>query len=134
VFFFNFCYAHIIALFLAGMSRINPGDNWMSSKGIDDQEWFEQYVWSYYWANTIMLTVGFGDLVASNYQEAICLIFIETFSCIMMAYNINCVGGIIANIRYQDQQRSKKFKIFKKLTDHNNVPPDLSFKINNYIE
>jgi len=52
----------------------------------------------------------------------------------MMAYNINCVGGIIANIRFQDQQRSKKFKIFKKLTDNNRVPSELVFQINNYIE
>jgi len=22
----------------------------------------EQYVWAYYWATTIMLTVGFGDI------------------------------------------------------------------------
>jgi Ion channel len=91
-------------------------------------------VWSFYWANNIMLTVGFGDIVASNYQEAICLIFIETFSCIIMAYNINCVGSIISSIRAENQQRSKKFKIFKKLTHQNFVPEDLAVKINNYIE
>ncbi len=46
-----------------------------------------------------MLTVGFGDIVATNYQEALCLIFIETFSCMALAYNINCVGGILQRIR-----------------------------------
>jgi hypothetical protein len=46
-----------------------------------------------------MLTVGFGDIVATNALEASFLIFIETFSCIMMAYNVNCVGAIISNIR-----------------------------------
>lgn len=49
-----------------------------------------------------MLTVGFGDIVASTYQEAICLIFIETISCLALAYNINCVGSLISNIRAQD--------------------------------
>lgn len=48
----------------------------MTAKGIEGQSWVEQYIWSYYWANNIMLTVGFGDMVASNYQEAVCLIFI----------------------------------------------------------
>ena len=81
-----------------------------------------------------MLTVGFGDIVASNSSEAICLIFIETFSCIVMAYNINCVGEIITNIRSENVKGSKKFKIFKKLTDQSFVPVDLEFKINNYIE
>ncbi len=46
-----------------------------------------------------MLTVGFGDLVASNEQEAIILIFIETFSCIVLAYNISFVGSILSSLR-----------------------------------
>lgn len=69
-----------------------------------------------------MLTVGFGDIVATNSFEAVCLIFLETFSCIVMAYNINCMGGIITNIRAENDKRSKKYKIFKKLCDQNNVP------------
>lgn len=134
VFIVNFCYAHIIALFLAAMASLDTGNNWMIGKGIEGAGWIERYVWSYYWATNIMLTVGFGDLAAHNYKEAICLIFIETFSCIVMAYNINCMGTIISNIRAEDQKRSKKFKIFKKLTDQNHVPEDLTFKISNYIE
>ena len=49
-----------------------------------------------------MLTVGFGDLVASNYQEAICLVFIQTFSCMAFAYNINIIGGLIQQIGAKD--------------------------------
>lgn len=71
----------------------------MVVKGISNSSWSERYIWSYYWAANIMLTVGFGDIVAVNSKEAICLIFIETFSCIVMAYNINCMGEIINNIR-----------------------------------
>lgn len=40
----------------------------MIAKNIADSDWHEQYIWSYYWANNIMMTVGFGDIVASNYQ------------------------------------------------------------------
>lgn len=46
-----------------------------------------------------MLTVGFGDISAVNYKEAICLIFIETISCMILAYNINCVGNLICTLR-----------------------------------
>lgn len=66
----------MIALVLAAMAGLSPQANWMTAKGIEGQSWVEQYIWSYYWANNIMLTVGFGDMVASNYQEAVCLIFI----------------------------------------------------------
>lgn len=65
---FNFSFAHIISILLTAMAYLSPGDNWMTTKGIEQAPWHEQYSWSYYWANTIMLTVGFGDLVANNYK------------------------------------------------------------------
>ena len=76
VFLVNFCFAHVIALFLAAMASLNLSENWMTVKGIAFASWTEQYIWSYYWASNIMLTVGFGDIVASNSSEAVCLIFI----------------------------------------------------------
>jgi hypothetical protein len=133
VFLVNFCIAHVIAIFLAAMAGLNGGSNWMTVRGINNDNWADRYIWSYYWAANIMLTVGFGDIVATNSSEALCLIFIETFSCIVMAYNINCMGGIIANIRSENSKRSQKFKIFKKLADQNFVPEELEFQVNNYI-
>lgn len=46
-----------------------------------------------------MLTVGFGDIHATNKSEALVLIFVETISCIMLAYNINIVGSILTDIK-----------------------------------
>jgi hypothetical protein len=50
-----------------------------------------------------MLTVGFGDIAATNSEEALCLIFIEMVSCISLAYNINCVGNLIGDLRKQSK-------------------------------
>lgn len=72
----NFTFAHVLALLLNGMSKINPDLNWIKLKGLENATWVERYVWGYYWGTTIMLTVGFGDLVATNWQEALCLTFI----------------------------------------------------------
>ena len=52
----------------------------------------------------------------------------------VLAYNINCVGSLIANIRSQDIEKSKNMKIFKKLSDKHGIDESLSWKINNYIE
>ena len=81
-----------------------------------------------------MLTVGFGDISATNYQEAICITLIETFSCIALAYNINCVGNLINNLRSQDIEKNKNHKMFNKLSEKNDIPEELSWRINNYIE
>lgn len=49
-----------------------------------------------------MLTIGFGDIVPVTYQEACCMILVETLSCVILSYNISCVGALITNIRSQD--------------------------------
>ena len=69
-----------------------------------------------------MLTVGFGDIVVSNSTEALCLIFIETFSCLIFAYNINCLGNLMHSLQIQDADKRKKTKIFKKLAEQNDLP------------
>lgn len=50
-----------------------------------------------------MLSVGFGDISAQNHVEAILLIFIETISCMIMAYNISEVSKILQSISEMDQ-------------------------------
>ncbi len=72
----NFAYAHFIAILLLMMSWLDEDESWMTTKNILDSPWYEQYSWAYYWGTTIMLTVGFGDISAANYKEAICLVLI----------------------------------------------------------
>lgn len=121
VFLFNFCFAHMLAIALLAMSNLSQNDNWIVNKHLISRPWYERYIWSYYWGTTIMLTIGFGDIVPSNWQEALCMVFIETISCIVLAYNISCVGTLISNIRSQDVEKSKNLKIFKKLADKQGI-------------
>lgn len=50
-----------------------------------------------------MLTVGFGDIVATTYQEAIWIIVIQIVSCIAFSYNISCLGNLLSSIRAQGE-------------------------------
>ena len=102
VFLINFAFAHILAVLLIAMAELSTENSWLHKIEAYNAPWYEQYAWAYYWGTTTMLTVGFGDLTPANYKEAICLTLIETFSCILLAYNINCVGTLISNIRSQD--------------------------------
>lgn len=99
----NFLVAHIIAIILLLMSEFNSETNWLIKAKVDLCPWYQQYIWAYYWAVTTMLSIGYGDIVVSNYIEAICMIFVETFSCIILAYTINNVGNLLNNLRSKDQ-------------------------------
>lgn len=50
------------------MANFSPHENWITLKVGLEVPWYELYAWAYYWGTTIMLTVGFGDLCATNYK------------------------------------------------------------------
>lgn len=130
----NFTLAHILSIVLNAMAGLNHEENWLKVKGLSTAASAEKYVWGYYWGTTIMLTVGFGDLAATNYSEALCLIFIEMLSCIILAYNINCVGNMIKNLRAQSQEKNNNLKTFQLMARANDLTLELENKVNNYIE
>lgn len=106
----NVCFAHILSIVLNGMTIFSPDNNWLTQKQIMDRPWYERYVWGYYWGTTVMLTVGFGDIAATNFQEALCLIFIELVSCMTLSYNINCLGNLISDLRRRHLDKKKDVK------------------------
>ncbi len=66
----NFFLAHTLSIILNLMGEIKvPGyDNWYVLKNIDpNSEWFIRYIWGCYWGTNIMLSVGFGDISATNH-------------------------------------------------------------------
>jgi hypothetical protein len=68
VFLTNFVFAHILAIILIMMTWINENQSWLEKIGAATAPWYERYSWAYYGGTTIMLTVGFGDIAAGNYQ------------------------------------------------------------------
>jgi hypothetical protein len=99
--------------------------NWWAKISIMEAGWFTKYIWGYYWGTNIMLTVGFGDLAAANEYEALILIFMETFSCITLAYNISYVGSLIGSISSKEESKKKKLKFLHKMCKENEIPLDL---------
>ncbi len=62
----NIFYSHQIATFLFIISYTNVNQNWLTKFNIDSLPWSEKYLYAYYWATTIITTVGFGDITPAN--------------------------------------------------------------------
>lgn len=120
---FNVIFANFVAAFLLSISFINPDDNWISAKLIannlieTDAPWYKTYIWSYYWACTIMMTMGFGDITPIEFRQAICIAFLELFTCIVLAYNISEVGNIITAMRTPSTELHKKIGILRRMNE-----------------
>lgn len=65
---FNFVIGHCLAIILIAMAGLDEENNWIGEKGLNNALWYHQYIWGYYWAVTIMLTVGFGDITPTTHQ------------------------------------------------------------------
>ena len=100
---FNVLFAHFLSSILLAMTAIDVHNNWMTLAGIAHEPWEVIYYFSFYWATTIMMTVGFGDFLPHTAEEALTTAFIEIFSVIILAYNISEIGSIISRIRNMDQ-------------------------------
>ena len=71
----------------------------MTRLGIEQAEWWVRYIYAFYWGTTMMMTVGFGDVLTGNEKEIIITTFIEMFSCIVLGYNISYIGSLVLQLK-----------------------------------
>lgn len=65
---FNFFFAHFVCLLLIMMTKLSPEKNWILQKELNNALEIELYIWSYYWAITTMVSVGYGDFTPVSWQ------------------------------------------------------------------
>lgn len=63
--------AHLfgLCLYCVGNSETFGDKNWITMIGIESDDWMTKYLYSIYWATTILVTVGFGDITPQNKYE-----------------------------------------------------------------
>ena len=88
------CVFHIIAW---TRSKDEP-DTWLRLYPGDTSSVAERYVVSVYWAFTTMITVGYGDIVPTNFSERIYTIIIMVVAGGVFGYSLNTIGSIINEI------------------------------------
>jgi len=97
--FFSFYILNIFACiwFYIGSQETSP--TWLIEKNLQDESLTAKYFYSFYWSTVTIMTVGYGDITASNLNEVIFTIFTIFFGCALFAYFINAVGEIVKDIK-----------------------------------
>ncbi|CAD8055530.1 unnamed protein product [Paramecium primaurelia] len=94
-------------MYYVGYLTMFTGQSWLLKYSIADSSFWIQYNYSIYWAITTMVTVGYGDITATNQYEMMFVNFMMLLSSGMFAYSINSIGMILKS-NYDIQQKFKR--------------------------
>ncbi|CAD8149984.1 unnamed protein product [Paramecium pentaurelia] len=109
------------------------GSSWIDKYHLEDNNWAERYLRSFYFCTVTMFTVGYGDLTPqSNLEYTICIIFIMIFS-IQLPYSVNTVGAIIDEISKYSEQKLQKLRIINTYMTKKKISFQLQFQIREYL-
>lgn len=113
-----------------------PSDsrNWLQKAQIEDRPWYIHYVYSFYWANTTMVTVGYGDLSPNNFVEAIVVTMIQVVGTAIFGYMINVIGITVNEIQKKNLEFEEHQATILKMKDHYNLTRELCYKMKNDIK
>ncbi|EAR88409.2 cation channel family protein (macronuclear) [Tetrahymena thermophila SB210] len=129
---------HIFCLFWHGLVllEINNGitNNWLASKNLLDASIQDRYIYSFYFLAVTMATVGYGDIAPQNKLEVLFTTITIFVTCVVYAFSLNTIGGIIENIEKKDKKYKENLQIIHGLMREEEVSRELKIQVSNYIE
>ena len=100
------CFWHFLTLPELADSLTRDGTTWVTDLGYESSSVSEVYIAAFYWTVTSMLSVGYGDIHATNNSERI-------YSMITMLSGGILFGAVIAQITRLIESRNPQAKAFK---------------------
>ena len=99
----NGCIWHACAYFSLGGNNLT----WLDYSQLKSSHWAVRYLYSLYWAISIMATIGFGEKISpQNNYECILGIFILIISVLLFGYCINSMKQIL-DMMFKEEQEYK---------------------------
>lgn len=129
--------AHFLACFwynIGWMSHEETGYSWLSTCGIQDHDSLNtKYIGSLYWTFATVMSVGYGDVHATNDSERIASLVVQVigssfFGIILVTVKVFAQGDPLTFMR-----DSKLFEIKSYLRD-SNVPKSMQQRVISYFE
>ena len=93
---------HTTACFWMGVTdfNLNSFNNWICMNNLQDESVYVKYVAAFYWSTVTCTTVGYGDILPTNYYELTWTIFIILFG-------VAIFSGILSNLSSQFSEISR---------------------------
>ena len=81
-------------------SEANIGlyETWLSDNGILDESLLIQYLAAFYWATVTATTVGYGDILPTNYAELVWAMIIIIFGVALFSFILSNLSSSFVEI------------------------------------
>jgi len=111
--------AHLNACLWHASAHFNPNSSkrtWLDASNLKTEYWLTKYLYSYYWAISLMATVGYGERISpQNNLEILFGIFILIISFFLFGFCLNSMKQILDNMAKQEND----YKFFFNFTSMN---------------
>lgn len=109
-------------------------DTWIVRNGLQDASRSQKYLRGVYFAFTVLMTVGFGDIYAITKTEmAICIVW-EFIGIAFYSFVFGTISSVLTSMDQKNAALTKKLQIVKLLAKDTNIPEDLVKIVNKEIK
>ena len=130
---------HLLACFWLMFSLLNielfDGDSqtWLKTHNLVQQEWYVQYIYSFYWSVVTMMTVGYGDIVPQNCLEVVYATITIIFGCGVYGYYLNTVGILLQDIHKEQNKFNSNLRVINRFMDRKFIDNELQMRVREYL-
>eukprot|EP00347_Sterkiella_histriomuscorum_P023751 403333513 len=108
--------------------------SWILEKGLLDDEITSQYINSMYWAFTTLVSLGYGDISATNTDERLISMLSMILFSWVYAFTLNQISKIVSQYNTAAVQFKENMFYVQKWMKQHNLNKDLSLQIRRFLE
>ena len=126
---------HVTSCFWMASSEANLGlyDTWLSGNGLLDENFFIQYLAAFYWATVTATTVGYGDILPTNYAELVWAMIIIIFGVALFANILSNLSSNFVEITKANSDNEDLIQLIDTVDRRFKLGPEIVEQISSHL-
>ena len=98
---------------------------------ITNENWSVKYIYSLYFSSSTLLTVGYGDVTATNTAEILIILVTQLIGIATFAYAVNQIGVALSNMQEKKEKMQKDLSNVENMGNTYRLDPEIVSKMRN---